>query len=526
MEAEKTPYSSTPFEEFLKRDDPLRREVERYYLPHNIVGAIHRQGEIPQEAKETLMGIGFLGIDRYAFISKFLSPKENHRVLNGLYSCFDLVLKKQGGYLSRLEGDTIMFHFGGPLDYHISSLSLRPGEEEVPIAKELFNTCLDLQRSCALFNREDEGLLYALPEGEAKNCIAAAYESMAKLRKDKFLGSTMKAMLQIRVRVGASIGRVLAGNFGPEGRKQWDVIGLPVIEAKALETSAPVDGVRISKNLYDLLEKEGVVDNYYTDFLREATLQKSSYSSLQKKELLTYETVVLEETLGRTLETYSIQVEPNLPANIINQTRYLLKKGDLGADRIIGFLDCYRDNKYVIEAFEELFDEEGIIVKKEELIKLLFPRYYSQVLEKWGHYQTAAIKALREEYSLGEVLQELSRILSSLELGEELKEEGGMDFPGYELYLQERQETLTSRFEEQRELLGQKSYFYRYVFPLFMSHLKASILEYQATLIEDEPENEESQEEDSDELENPDETEESSQEERDEEFLQGGLFET
>ena len=46
------------------------------------------------------------------------------------------------------------------------------------------------------------------------------------------------------------------GNFGPEGAKQWDVIGVPVIKAKRMESTAPVGGYRISEELFEILDAE------------------------------------------------------------------------------------------------------------------------------------------------------------------------------------------------------------------------------------------------------------------------------
>ncbi|QEN07817.1 hypothetical protein EXM22_07370 [Oceanispirochaeta crateris] len=77
--------------------DKLRQDIERFYLPRQLVNAITEIGAIPNDSEEALVGIGFLDIADYTFLSKFLSPNENQTVLNGLYSAFNWVLNKHGG---------------------------------------------------------------------------------------------------------------------------------------------------------------------------------------------------------------------------------------------------------------------------------------------------------------------------------------------------------------------------------------------------------------------------------------------
>ena len=59
---------------------------------------------------------------------------------------------------------------------------------------------------------------------------------------------------QIRIRIGANIGEVMIGNFGPSGAKHWDIVGLPVINAKRMEATAPIGGLRISSEFFDILK--------------------------------------------------------------------------------------------------------------------------------------------------------------------------------------------------------------------------------------------------------------------------------
>ena len=93
--------------------EELRRQIEEYYLPRQLVDAILDLGAIPESSVETHVGIGFLDIADYSFISKFLSPQENQVVLNGLFSALAWVLRRHGGYLNKIEGDSFMFISGG-----------------------------------------------------------------------------------------------------------------------------------------------------------------------------------------------------------------------------------------------------------------------------------------------------------------------------------------------------------------------------------------------------------------------------
>ena len=213
----------------------LRKQIEEYYLPQQLVDAIMEAGGIIQTSEVAKMGIGFLDIADYTYISKFLSPQENQAVLNGLYTAFNAVLKRHGGYLNKIEGDSVMFHYGGPTDPRVP-----PGEDAAVryIAKELFHTCVELQRVSERFNKADEGFFNMGESAENRRMLERAFDIISRLRSDQIVSDAFNALFQIRVRIGANIGDVTVGNFGPDGAKQWDIVGLPVIEAKRMESTA------------------------------------------------------------------------------------------------------------------------------------------------------------------------------------------------------------------------------------------------------------------------------------------------
>jgi adenylate cyclase len=106
-------------------DPELRKAIEKFYLPRHLVKAIYEIGSIPAHSQESHVGVGFIDIADYTYLSKFLSPKENQILLNGLYTAFLIVLERHGGYLNKIEGDSMMFHFDSIIDKRISTTKLQ-----------------------------------------------------------------------------------------------------------------------------------------------------------------------------------------------------------------------------------------------------------------------------------------------------------------------------------------------------------------------------------------------------------------
>ncbi|TFG57767.1 MAG: adenylate/guanylate cyclase domain-containing protein, partial [Spirochaetales bacterium] len=342
--------------ELVSKDIVFRKEIEEYYLPKQLVDAILNLGEIPKNTIETYVGIGFIDIADYTYLSKFLSPKENQVVLNGLYTAFNWVLRRHGGYLNKIEGDSLMFHFGGLIDPRIRGME----QEEVLeyIGKEIFYTCVEMQRVCVLFNQANDKFIYEEADKRTKEALKYAFDIISTLRNNLDLSSSMNALFQIRIRIGANIGLVNIGNFGPDGAKQWDVVGMPVIHAKRMEATAPIGGLRISEDLYKVLDKYGVVEAYFNRFKREALAIGGYFKNITREELFKFGKVVLKDKKNAEFLTYSIQVNPGLPESIAEQIKLLLEKGDPGADKILELLQYYRGNAYVINAVEDMFGRQ------------------------------------------------------------------------------------------------------------------------------------------------------------------------
>ncbi len=466
----------------ISQDQKIRNDIERYYLPKHLIDAISEFGAIPEESEEALVGIGFLDVADYTFLSKFLSAKENQTILNGLYSAFDWVLKKHGGYLNKIEGDSLMFQYGGPIDPKTKGLT----EEEIRlyISTELFYTCVELQRVCNLFNQANDKFLYSEEESQTKHNILQAFDIIRGLRNNEFLSPSINALFQIRIRVGASIGKVQIGNFGPDGAKHWDVIGMPVIYAKRMESTAPIGGLRISEEYYRLLEDQGIVDAYHARFTREASALFSDYRNIKKDELFRFSKVFLKEKKNAGFSTYSVQVEPNLPEELVRQVGLLLQKDEPGASRIIDFLQYYRGNQYVINKLEDLFNKLKIVIRKDELLRLLLPGRYRYFISQAMGDEEKAREVIQQEFTLKDLMDILGDLQDAVKHPRDNDEELMQEFPGYAEYIKSEEYKITSHYDEIKNSIAHTSYFYNLLFPLYFEHIKASLLEYQFRLDE------------------------------------------
>ena len=183
----------------------FRKQIEEFYLPKQLIDAIMELGEIPKNSIETTIGIGFIDIADYTFLSKFLSPQENQVVLNGLYTAFHYVLRRHGGYLNKIEGDSMMFHFGGIIDPNVKEL--KPEHAVKYISKELFYTCIEMQRVCVLFNQANDKFIEQNADQRTREYLERSFSIISMLRNNLELASSINALFQIRIRIGANIGK-------------------------------------------------------------------------------------------------------------------------------------------------------------------------------------------------------------------------------------------------------------------------------------------------------------------------------
>jgi len=467
--------------ELASKEISFRKELEEYFLPKQLVDAVFDLGEIPKSSEETIIGIGFIDIADYTFLSKFLSPLENQSVLNGLYTAFNWVLKRHGGYLNKIEGDSIMFHFGGLLDPKVRGLD----EKEVThyIARELFYTCVEMQRVCGLFNQANDKFIYGDVDQQTRETLQRAFDIISTLRNNLELSSAMNALFQIRIRIGANLGQVTIGSFGPEGSKQWDVIGIPVIDAKRMESTAPIGGLRISETFFEILRDTGIAESYSERFRREAAAMLSSYKEIETEELYRLSKVILKDKKNAEFITYSIQVNPALPEDLARQTELLLEKGKAGADKIIEFLQYYRGNKYVIQAIEDVFTKKNIALRKDQIIKIIYPKKYKAFLAKLGKDKKESEQFIQKKYTLFALLEKLGeyqdKIKSDFAFNIFQLNDTEIDYVTYSDYLEKEYDRVEQEFRVKEKSALQKLYFYNMIYPMVFKCIRTSILEYQ-----------------------------------------------
>lgn len=443
-------------------DPELISRIERFYIPENLVKSISRLGHIPASSQETRVGVAFLDIANYTHLSRFLSPKENQALLNGLYTAFKRVIEHRGGFLNKIEGDAMMFQFDGILNFELRDKDEK--EKTAMIARDLFYTCVELQRVCVMFNHANDSFLTEQGHPEDRQALEAAFNIIKTLRSKDEISSTLLAFFQIRIRIGANLGEVTIGNFGPAGHKHWDIIGLPVINAKRMESTAPVGGLRISAEFFRILEEYGIADEYYERFTREAARGSGTYSTIGRDELFKFKEVVIAEKHGAVYQTYAIQVFPFLPESLAGQTEALLKHGESGSREIVEFFRYYRGNRYVIDMLEKTLVAKGIILRKKELVDTIY----------LCSRHTLKIPA---SSSLFEIFALMDERLDSLKSDRQCARPE--DFLAYDQYMSAYRERTLAAYEQDREQLACRNRFANIAIPLVYGSIEAAIREWQ-----------------------------------------------
>ncbi len=459
----------------LQDEVELRRKIEEYYLPKQLINAIIEIGSIPETSIETEVGIGFIDIANYTYLSRFLSPKENQVLLNGLYSAFNFVIDKHCGFLNKIEGDSLMFQFGGFTDQ--ATKGLNRDETTEYITRELFYTCIEIQNICMLFNQANEDILKDIHSPTIKQSIEEAFFIIKALRSDDNLAGAINALFQIKIRIGANIGLVSSGNFGPDGAKQWDIIGLPVIKAKRMESTAPIGGFRISEDMYILLDKYKITDSYLNYFRNEALKKRSPFSNIKKEDLFSFSRVILKDKNNSEFDTYSVQVNPSLPLDIVKESEIMIGQGEDGAERIIEFIKYYRGKEHVINAIEKFFYDKGVIIRKEQMVQILLPKQYESLSAKLGS-TAKLVSHIRDNYTLFKILNLLSEYQDTINK-QDSDIEQFFDFIDYYDYTKKYENFFAQYLKKSSRFLVEKYNFYNRTYPFIFILIKGSIMEYQ-----------------------------------------------
>ena len=530
----------------------LRAQIADYYVSDHIVSAFSRLGGIPHESTEEILGIGFIDIVNYSRFTDQLSANDNQHILNGLYTALNLVLRQHGGCLNKIEGDSIMFHFGGRADPLVEGMN---DEEQLrDVSRRLFFACVQMQRFARFFNSAD---VHFFSEALATSPAKPTEADMAMLRKAidgitaikstwVHLERDLDVEQLIRVRIGATVSigtasgglsdpfvcdiarellpdetrseaeeraaifkfirdhSAASGNFGPEGAKQWDILGPPVIEAKRLESTAPAGGLRISALLHKVLEVSKVARNYWRRFQHEAKSFGSEYRFATLDDLFRKGTVVLEDKGNVTFDTYSVQVNPRLPEEVSDQIGRFLVMGSRGADEIVNLLQYYRGIEHVVNAFERALDENGIRLRKRYMIETMFPSQSEHLRERFGDDDEKTEEYIESKYSLYAILEKLDRFRDLVKVrkarrrGSQISpptvEGAGPSAITHEQHMADYRAEVVQRYDDDRAQMVQRAYFFNVVDPLVFESVRASIIECQTAARAEESELEELEE--------------------------------
>jgi hypothetical protein len=333
---------------------------------------------------------------------------------------------------------------------------------------------------CYQFNNADESLLACLQNAEEEESVKDAFGIIHYMRTDEILAKFFNALYQIRIRIGANVGEVSIGNFGPPGWKHWDIIGNPVIEAKRMESTSPIGGLRISESFYRALEEIGIIDKYFGEFLAEAKKLNGYFREIKKEEVFQYGSVILKDKKNVSFLTYSVLVDPGLPEATVKQILLLLEKGEAGADRIVELVKYYRGNQYVINAVEDVFHSLGIRLRKDKMAYFLFPEKYMKALRIMGGDEVKVEKYIEEKHPFFDFLKTLGNYQDKLKLNP--RKDDAVAFMEYDQYMDSQLHIINDNYRRLTKNATHNTYFFNVIFPLIFQSIKASVLEYQEGL--------------------------------------------
>jgi adenylate cyclase len=203
------------------REQLLLRTALSRYFPHALAERIMREGRtelIPAYKELTILFSDISGFTKWSSDKK---PEDVHRFLSDYLESMAGILFSYGGTVDKFMGDGILSFFGDPLDM--------PGHTE--------------------------------------QCINAAIAMQKKVRE---LAEKWKPLVDIdlKVRIGINIGKVIVGNLGSKTRIEYTVIGAAVNLAQRMESNAPIGGILVTADV-----RERVKDKFSFPEKRDVTVK-------------------------------------------------------------------------------------------------------------------------------------------------------------------------------------------------------------------------------------------------------------
>ena len=132
----------------------------------------------------------------------------------------------------------------------------------------------------------------------------------------------------------------------------------------------------------------------------------------------------------------------------------------------------------MIDGIEAVFDRSGVVLRKDRILRTLFPKKYQAYLDKQQGDPEKARDFINDDYALYDLFEKLGVYqdkVNSIDIAKEFTPE----FQDYDQYI-EQQEKILQRMHKLRERSEQQRlYFYEVIYPLIFRNVRTSILEHQ-----------------------------------------------
>ena len=184
----------------------LRARFEDYFAP-TLLDKILSSPKTLEACEEKVLTILFSDISGFTSWSSTKQPDEIRSTLNEYFKEMAKIVFKYEGTIDKYIGDGLMAFFGDPTQH----------------------------------------------KDHALRAVKAAIEMQQKTRELKQEWEAQERM-PIKIRIGINTGKIVVGNMGSEKRLDYTVIGANVNLAQRLESNAPVEGILVSRAVYEKIK--------------------------------------------------------------------------------------------------------------------------------------------------------------------------------------------------------------------------------------------------------------------------------
>lgn len=436
-----------------RAESGLYKKALNFISKKPLIEKIIADGKVDESYYDHYVGIVFGDIVNYTEISQKLSSEEAGILVNSiLYLVYDFIDKYQGLY-NKSMADGFMFQFGDPLD---KTLPAEKREEE--IARRIFYTCVEIQQALHKFNLHS----YESPRPNAQAVINTAYNIL----RQKFHEGQL---ITIKVRLGAHMGNVNIGYFGPEESKQYDAIGANANLPSRFETSAPPGGIRISTEVFKHLEASGETKKYEENFRSKAI---GLYKDIPTADLFNFKKVQVKGYKEKQ-PSYSVQIFPNLPEMVSQELENMLDLGEKYIPEIVDTIRLYRGNRYVLNAVEKLFEARNIKFSKLDIYRIIQPKAFEKIK---NNPQDCAGLEKKSLYALLNLINQLQDKYQAMEQEDSAVKK--ITFTGQLEYLQAKEAEIENKALKKQEIDQLNNRIYDLLIPKISACLEAGLFEY------------------------------------------------